>query len=151
MLTTLSSIASTQAEPTKETMNNTKLFLDYAASHKDAIITYQASNMALVVHSDASYLSNQKHEVAPALIFSCHPTPRIPQTTVLYSTLPSSSKQSCLQRPKPNLVHSTSMHARQSCNANFLKKWDTRNHQLRYKPTTAPPLELSTATSNRNE
>jgi hypothetical protein len=40
MLTTLSSIASMQAEPTKETMNNTKLFLDYAASHRDAIIIY---------------------------------------------------------------------------------------------------------------
>ncbi len=60
MLTTLSSIASMQAEPTKETMNNTKLFLDYAASHQDAIITYRASDMVLVVHSDASYLSKPK-------------------------------------------------------------------------------------------
>ncbi len=40
MLTTLSSIASMQAKPTKETMNYTKLFLVYAASHKDTIITY---------------------------------------------------------------------------------------------------------------
>jgi hypothetical protein len=60
MLTTLSSIASTQAKPTKETMNNTKLFLDYAASHQDTIITYQASKMVLVVHSNASYLSKPK-------------------------------------------------------------------------------------------
>jgi hypothetical protein len=60
MLTTLSSIASTQAEPTKETMANTKLFLDYAATHQDAVITYRASNMVLVVHSDASYLSEPK-------------------------------------------------------------------------------------------
>ena len=57
MLTALSSIASNQAEPTKETMDNIKLFLDYAASHQDAILTYQASDMVLIVHSDSSYLS----------------------------------------------------------------------------------------------
>ncbi len=60
MLTALSSIASNQAEPTKETMSNIKLFLDYAASNQDAIITYHASDMVLVVHSNASYLSKPK-------------------------------------------------------------------------------------------
>ena len=60
MLTALSSIASTQAEPTEETMENIKLFLDYAASHQDAILTYQASDMVLIVHSNASYLSEPK-------------------------------------------------------------------------------------------
>ena len=33
------------------------LFLDYAASHPDAILTYRASDMVLVLHSDISYLS----------------------------------------------------------------------------------------------
>jgi hypothetical protein len=60
MLTTLSSIASTQAAPTAETLANIKTFLDYAATHQDAIITYRASNMVLVVRSDASYLSEPK-------------------------------------------------------------------------------------------
>ena len=60
MLTALSSIASNQAEPTKETMDNIKLFLDYAASPQDAILTYQASDMVLIVHSDKSYLSERK-------------------------------------------------------------------------------------------
>ncbi len=60
MLTALSSIASNQAEPTEETMDNIKLFLDYAASHQDDILTYQASDMVLIVHSDASYLSEPK-------------------------------------------------------------------------------------------
>ena len=32
-------------------------FLDYAATHPDAIITYKASKMVLAGHSDASYLS----------------------------------------------------------------------------------------------
>jgi len=57
MLTALSTIASAQAEPTEDTMKRCKLFLDYAATHQDAIITYHASDMVLVVHSNASYLS----------------------------------------------------------------------------------------------
>jgi hypothetical protein len=42
--------------------NNDKMhsFLDYVATHQDAIITYQASNMVLAVHSDTSYLSEPK-------------------------------------------------------------------------------------------
>ena len=60
MLTALSAIASAQAEPTEDTMTRCKQFLDYAATHQDAIITYHASDMVLVVHSDASYLSEPK-------------------------------------------------------------------------------------------
>jgi hypothetical protein len=60
MLTALSAIASAQAKPTEETMTHCKQFLDYAATHQDAILTYKSSNMVLVVHSDASYLNNPK-------------------------------------------------------------------------------------------
>ncbi len=60
MLTALSSIASAQAEPTEDTLANIKIFLDYAATHQDAVLTYHASDMVLVVHSDASYLSEPK-------------------------------------------------------------------------------------------
>ena len=60
MLPALSAIASNQANPTEETMKKTKQFLDYAASHPDAIITYKASKMVLATHSDASYLSEPK-------------------------------------------------------------------------------------------
>ena len=60
MLTALSAIASAQAEPTEDTMTRCKQFLDYAATHQDAIITYKKSDMVLVVHSDASYLSEPK-------------------------------------------------------------------------------------------
>jgi len=57
MLPALRAIASTQTNPTEETMKKTTQFLDYAASHPDAIITYKASKMVLAMHSDASYLS----------------------------------------------------------------------------------------------
>jgi len=57
MLTALSAIASAQANPTVDTMNKTKKFLDYVATNPDAILTYRASDMVLGIHSDASYLS----------------------------------------------------------------------------------------------
>ena len=41
-------------------MVKTKLFLDYAASHPDAVLTFKASSMVLAIHSDASYLSETK-------------------------------------------------------------------------------------------
>ena len=37
-----------------------KQFLDYTATHQDTILTYKASDMVLVVHSDESYLSKPK-------------------------------------------------------------------------------------------
>jgi hypothetical protein len=60
MLTTLSSLTSKQAAPTERTMQKCLQFLDYTASQEDAIITYQASNMRLAIHSNASFLSETK-------------------------------------------------------------------------------------------
>ena len=60
MLTALNTIASSQANPTRLTRHKIKLFLDYAATNSDAVLTYRASNMVLEVHSDASYLSKVK-------------------------------------------------------------------------------------------
>jgi hypothetical protein len=57
MLTALGSTATQQANPTENTMIKVKQFLDYAFTHPNAIVTYQASDMVLVAHSDASYLS----------------------------------------------------------------------------------------------
>ena len=60
MLMALSSIATAQSAPTEATMVKTKLFLDYAASHPDAVLTFKKSSMVLAIHSDASYLSETK-------------------------------------------------------------------------------------------
>ena len=60
MLPALSAIASSQAAPTQATMKKIELFLDYAASHPDVIVTYRASKMILALHSNASYLSEPK-------------------------------------------------------------------------------------------
>ena len=60
MLAALGSIATQQANPTENTMKKIRQFLDYAATHPDAIVTYRASDMVLAGHSDASYLSETK-------------------------------------------------------------------------------------------
>ena len=60
VLVALSLIASAQATPTELTLSLTKQLLDYVATHPDAILTYEKSDMVLAVHSDASYLSKPK-------------------------------------------------------------------------------------------
>jgi hypothetical protein len=75
MFTSLSSIASMQAKPTHS-------FLNYAATHQDAIITFHASNMVLVVHSNAPYLTaHLRCAVEQGAIRSCHQTPMTMTTT----------------------------------------------------------------------
>jgi hypothetical protein len=60
ILVALSSIASAQAAPTELTLSLIKQLLDYVATHPDAILTYEKSDMVLAVDSDASYLSEPK-------------------------------------------------------------------------------------------
>ena len=60
MLPALSAIASEQANPTETTLAKTKQFLDYAATHPNAVLTYRSSGMHLAIHSDASYLSERQ-------------------------------------------------------------------------------------------
>ncbi len=60
VLMALSSITSKQTRGTTSTMAEAKQLLDYLATHPDATIRFQASDMILNVHSDASYLSETK-------------------------------------------------------------------------------------------
>lgn len=53
----LSSLASEQLKATATTKRKFNQFLDYAATHPDAVVQFKASDMQLKVHSDASYLS----------------------------------------------------------------------------------------------
>ena len=56
MLPALSAIASSQAAPTQATMEKIELFLDYAASHPGAIVTYRASKMVLALMVCCSHM-----------------------------------------------------------------------------------------------
>ena len=60
MLVALSAIAAEQESPTEMTLTKVKQFLDYAATHPEAVVTYKASDMVLAIHSDTSYLSEPK-------------------------------------------------------------------------------------------
>ena len=60
MLAALGSITTQQSSPTANTMRKIKQLIDYAATHPDTAVTYRSSNMVLVSHSDASYLSETK-------------------------------------------------------------------------------------------
>ncbi len=57
VLMALSSIATKQRKGMTNTMEKTKLLLDYLATNPDATIWYHMSDMIMNVHSDASYLS----------------------------------------------------------------------------------------------
>ena len=60
LLCPISAIASQSAKPTEDTMKQTRQLLDYLATQEDAVLTYNASDMKLAAHSDASYLSVPK-------------------------------------------------------------------------------------------
>jgi hypothetical protein len=60
MLVALNAIATQQASPTQKTMERAKQLLDYAASQEEAVLTYNASDMVLAIHSDAGYLNERK-------------------------------------------------------------------------------------------
>ena len=57
LLVALGDLASAQAQPTEQTWDKIIWILNYAATHPNAEIQYQASDMCLQCHSDASYLS----------------------------------------------------------------------------------------------
>ena len=87
MLTALVSIATQKANPTKNTMKKVKLFLDYATTNPDVIVTFLASNMILAVHSNASCISETKGHSRSGGDFSCPTTQQTQPTMGLSSQL----------------------------------------------------------------
>ena len=59
-LVALSATAVDQSAPMEMTYEKTLFFLDYAASHPDAILTFKKSNMILAVYNDAFHLTEPK-------------------------------------------------------------------------------------------
>ena len=57
ILMALNDIAAIQTKATTETESHVNKLLNYIATHQDASLTYHASKMHLIIHSDASYLS----------------------------------------------------------------------------------------------
>jgi Na+-translocating ferredoxin:NAD+ oxidoreductase RNF subunit RnfB len=57
LLVALGPLASAQAQGTEATAKAVTQLLNYCATHPDAVIRYHASDMCLLIHSDASYRS----------------------------------------------------------------------------------------------
>jgi hypothetical protein len=60
LLVALGSLASEQTKGTEATMDACCHLLNYVATHPDATIRYHKSDMILIIHSDASYLSESE-------------------------------------------------------------------------------------------
>ena len=60
MLVALSAIATQQAKATQITMLAITKFLNYAATHPDAVLRFKASDMQYKIHTDASYLNERQ-------------------------------------------------------------------------------------------
>jgi hypothetical protein len=83
MLPALNDLGSQQSKPTATTAKLIAQFLDYAATHPDAIIRYSRSDMILHIHSDASYLSapNSRSRAAGHFFLSSLPSdPKSPHS-----------------------------------------------------------------------
>jgi hypothetical protein len=59
-LPALSAVATEQANPTAKTMTIIKQLLNYCTTQEEAVISYKASKMILVVHSNAGYCNEKK-------------------------------------------------------------------------------------------
>jgi len=79
-LVALSSIASEQTKATATTKHKAQQLLDYLYTHKNATIRYNASDMILNVHSDASYLSEPqaRSRIGGVFFLGAQPLPNQP-------------------------------------------------------------------------
>jgi hypothetical protein len=77
MLVALGSLASAQTKATTNTMKAAHQLLDYAATHPDAKVRFNKSDMILQMHSDASYLSeSEARSRAGGIAFMAGTTPQ---------------------------------------------------------------------------
>ncbi len=60
LLCSISTLAAQSSNPTQDTMRCATQLLDYLGTQEEAILTYNANDMILAVHRDASYLSKPK-------------------------------------------------------------------------------------------
>jgi hypothetical protein len=93
ILLALNAIATQQAAPTQDTLEEVKQVLDYCASQEEAVITYHASNVILAIHSNAGYLNKQNQEVGQTDTSISQVICHIPPTMGQYLTLQKSSTQ----------------------------------------------------------
>ena len=80
LLATLSTISAQHAKATQQTEKTVTQLLDYVATYPNDGITYRASNMVLLAHSDASFLTetgSRSRAVAHIYLSEDDPTPQL--------------------------------------------------------------------------
>ena len=127
MLVALSAIAYEQASPTKSTMKKVDQFLDYAASQEQAVLTYEASDMVLEVHSDASYLRESKARSRAGGQFFMSKDASFPPNNGAVLNISQIMKKSYPRQRKQKLGPCMSMHVKLSQPDKASMKWDTTN------------------------
>jgi hypothetical protein len=101
VLMPLNDIATEQTKATEKTQAATNQLLDYLATHPDATLRYQASDMILHIHSNASYLSvsNARSRLGGLFSWEKNPPSKICSTDQSSMLRPSSKMWS---PPHPN-------------------------------------------------
>ena len=139
----LRAITEEQAKPMKKTMEWVKQLLDYIASQEEAVLTYQASDMVLAIHSGASYLSKLlARSWARGIIFyrkMCNSYPIMGRSWICQPW----SKQLCHQRRRLNLGPSIWMQRRQYQYKKHKRRWSTNSLQRWYRQTIQRQMEWS--------
>ena len=80
MLVALGDLEPTQAQPTEDMWSKIVRIINYAATHPDAEIKYQARDMCMHTDGDASYLSSPKvRSTASMFFFLSAVHPKLPQ------------------------------------------------------------------------
>ena len=96
-------------------------------THPNAGICYKACDMILVIHTNASYLSEAggKSRTSAHLYLTNHNDEIFNNSAIL--NLSSSSNTSCHLHPKPNSLHYIMDANSRSLLAPHIKRWDIRN------------------------
>jgi hypothetical protein len=149
MLTPLSTLASEQSAPTEATMKKCLQFLNYMASQDNAILTYKASDMVLVIHSDASYLSEPKACSRTSGYMFMAGKEEISINNGAALNISQIIKQSCHPPQRPSLPHCSSMPKQLYQCINRMKNLVIRKREHQYKPTTQPRMPYSPMNSSR--
>ena len=88
------------SKPNRNNDSKTKQFLVYAASNSNATLTYNASEMVLAIHNDASYFNEKQAQSRAGWHFFISNTDVFPQTKEWFSTQHKQLRQSCRPQRK---------------------------------------------------
>jgi hypothetical protein len=127
LLTALSSIDARQANGTTAIAESCQQLLDYVETPPFAGICYKACDMILPVHTNASYLSEQKAKAGHQHTFISPKMATKNLTTATYSPYHPSSNTSCPPHPKWNSPHFIMAANSPPPCAPLSKKWATHS------------------------